>query len=149
MGLEFEGKPLDLPFGQAWCFVDKILSFNAQEYIIAQKYYAVKDPIVDAHFKDGPKIIPASLMQEQFLQAVYVFGVLNRYTGDENYEHDFLPLVSSASIRVIRPCYADNMITVKVVMKKNGQRFKMFAGEARQEDHLLAKVEATVTLKPL
>ena len=88
-------------------------------------------------------------MQEQFLQAVYVFGALNRYTGDENYEHDFLPLVSSVSIRVMRPCYADNMITVKAVMEKNGQRFTAFAGEIRQEDYLLAKVEATVTLKPL
>ena len=64
----------ELPYGDAFRFVEKIVSLEENRCIETEMFYSRDLPMIDAHFRDGPKIVPGVILIEQISQSALLLG---------------------------------------------------------------------------
>ena len=64
-----------LPYRSPWLLIDRLISWG-EKSIVVQKVVSGADPMVAAHFPEGPSVIPGVLYIEFVSQAIFLLGKL-------------------------------------------------------------------------
>lgn len=97
-----EIEPL-LPFGPAWILIDRVASLAPHASIVCEKAVSASDPLIFAHFRSGPRIVPGVLLIEMVGQAAYL---LNRLSAGPSHTHAAEASPSVPEIRLLGRCSA-------------------------------------------
>jgi len=71
-----------MPHGPAWLFIDRVVSWEASSVIRTQKLLDPADPLLRAHFKNGPFVFPGVLLVEIVGQSAYLLARLSEGAGE-------------------------------------------------------------------
>ena len=67
-----------LPYGDAFLWIDRCFDIEPGRSIRAEMYYDSKNPMLDAHFAKGRKLVPGCLIVEQICQAALALMMSRR-----------------------------------------------------------------------
>ena len=141
-----------LPHEEPILFIDKIIGFKFNKYLIAQKYIGKDNPFFKGHFPNYP-ILPGVILVEALFQACSLFNRLEmRNHVTNNFTNDLKKNNTGRAIKIenfifkeeIRP---DTKIELKVELKSRIMNFSVFKGEIFTDNKLIAKGEITTYIQ--
>ncbi len=104
-----------LPYGAGFRFVDRYELRAVERSVRTWKQYCENDPIVEAHFKGGPCVVPGVILIEQVCQSALLLGI---GIGEVDLQH--LPSLGEvkASFRHIAnaPCLLRAQVAIDAVL---------------------------------
>jgi 3-hydroxymyristoyl/3-hydroxydecanoyl-(acyl carrier protein) dehydratase/acyl carrier protein len=131
-----------LPYGDEFRMIDEVGSFSPGGTIVTLKHHALDSPIIAAHFRDGPAIVPGTLVAEQVAQSALLAGHLIGELGSagtyllSQLRCEFLGVAEA-------PC------VVRVELRANHETTKLkFMATAQVNGRVVARVEGTATAAP-
>lgn len=73
-----------LPYGDAFRFVDSVLVYETKRIVTAMTWHPA-NPLISAHFADGPSVIPGVLIVEQVAQSALLLAKLDGLVSFEDH----------------------------------------------------------------
>lgn len=107
-----------MPHAPGWVMVDQVVEADPPRSIRTQKYVDPLDPLIEAHFRDGPALLPGVLLIEFVSQSAYLIGCLTgaaaadpaaAATGDGS-----VRVLARCSARFVSPARAGDLLTADV-----------------------------------
>ncbi|WP_417745641.1 3-hydroxyacyl-ACP dehydratase FabZ family protein [Rosistilla oblonga] len=132
---------LNLPYGDAFLFVDRVVAIRPSECIETEKRYSSTHPIVEAHFADGPKVVPGVILVEQICQTALLLGIRSGMFDTKS-----PPLLGEIKARFPTPAVADCVITSRVTMDTCIRRAVHFQGQAFRANAIVCSMSGLIVL---
>ena len=108
-----------LPHRYPFLLVDRVVSINLGESIVAYKNLTVNEPFFDGHFPDQP-VFPGVLLTEAMAQAAGILGfkTMNKTPQDGSMYY----FVGADKLRFKRPCVPGDqvMLHAEIVSSRRG-----------------------------
>jgi len=141
-----------LPHEEPILFIDKIIDFKSNEFLVAEKYIGKNNPFFKGHFPDYP-ILPGVILVEALFQACSLFNRIELSKQDtKGSSNNDKKNDSGRAIKIdnfvfkeeIRP---NTRIELKVELKSRIMNFSVFKGEIIVNNRLIAKGEITTYIQ--
>lgn len=130
---------LELPYGDGFLFIDRVVAFRASEWMETEKCYSSAHPIIAAHFANGPKLVPGVILAEQICQTALLLGIRSGMFGGKS-----PPLLGEVKARFPQPALADCVITSRVTVDTCIRRAVSFQGRAFRANELVCKLSGLI-----
>jgi 3-hydroxymyristoyl/3-hydroxydecanoyl-(acyl carrier protein) dehydratase len=134
--LEFFEIAALLPFKQPWLLIDRIVSWEANKEIVAEKCISGADPLVAAHYPLGPSIIPGVLLIELVGQASLLLTLLSK-------KHALIQtsVLARCKANFVSPAWVGETLTARVLLVDEIQGKVLHEGIILAGDRKICNVE--------
>ena len=106
----------ELPYGQHFLFVDGYEFEESSSQLRTWKQYLESDPIVEAHFQDGPRVVPGVILVEQLCQSALLLGMICGMVGKT--EKPLLGEIKASFKRqAIAPCRVEAHVEIDAALQ--------------------------------
>lgn len=135
--LEYEQISRLLPYRPPMLLIDRVLDWSAHEITLEKNVHAA-DPLVEAHFVNGPKVMPGVLLIELVGQGAYLHQILCASDVPQR-----LPpkLLGRCKGRFVRPAYAGDRIRAEIAWAGSALNGAVHRGQLMVGTELIAEVE--------
>jgi 3-hydroxymyristoyl/3-hydroxydecanoyl-(acyl carrier protein) dehydratase len=130
----------ELPYDNAYKFVDRVIESDCKNWIITEKRYGPEDLIVHAHHRVGG-CVPGAVLIEQAAQSTLVLGMLCDPASARR-----IALLAQINAKFILPVISPNTVLAEIAIKYRDQGFIGFSAEIRCESTVHAKLTGVCAL---
>jgi len=135
-----------LPHRYPFLLIDRVLSYEPGQNIVALKNVTINEPFFAGHFPHHP-VMPGVLIIEAMAQAA---AILSFVTGEgKPNEHSVYYFVGIDNARFKRPVTAGDTLHLHVQLKRFARGIWKFQAEARVGDVVAAEAELMCTVRGL
>lgn len=131
-----------LPYSPPLILIDQVVDWAPLEWILVSKVVSGADPLVNAHFPNGPAIMPGVLLIELVGQAGLLLGILSAPPDAEEKSLDVLGRCKARFYRMVR---AGETIAARVTREAGVSNVTLFKGEVMVREELVARIEVYVS----
>jgi 3-hydroxymyristoyl/3-hydroxydecanoyl-(acyl carrier protein) dehydratase len=64
-----------LPYGESFLFIDRADLSGRPDTVVTEKTYLLSEPLIAAHFRAGPKVVPGVVLIEQICQSALLLAL--------------------------------------------------------------------------
>jgi 3-hydroxymyristoyl/3-hydroxydecanoyl-(acyl carrier protein) dehydratase len=128
-----------LPYGREFLFVDEIVSVSVPREIVTRFRFSAANPLIRAHFKHGPKLVPGVLIAEQLCQSVLLLGML---AVPEHQSYEFV--VGKLNCDFLAPIPAPAVVESHVTIQVSTPTAYGFWGKVFVRGHHVATIRGAV-----
>ncbi len=129
-----------LPHRYPFLLIDRVLDYQADEYIRAVRMVSFNDPILQGHFPENP-VVPGVLMIESMAQASAILGKLSK--GERADTCLLTEVLESRFRRIVAP---GDVMQIDVKLLKSRKDFFWFQGEVSVAGETAAIAKFTAKL---
>lgn len=126
-----------LPHGASWIFVDRVLGCDPPTQIRTQTRIASDDPIVCAHFRDGPAILPGVVLVEMAGQSAYLLG---RLSASASAGAPPAHLLARCSATFVSPARAGDVLTTEVRLVERVRDVSVYEASITADQRAVCRV---------
>ena len=134
----------NLPQGQSFIFVDKVLELEEGKRILCQKNLTATGPYFEGHFPDTP-LFPGVLIIEAMAQSSII---LFRKSGEEKSADDHVFLLGSVKSHFFRPVFPGDILLIEVTVEKLISKAAIVSCEVRVDEIRVAKATLSFGVTP-
>lgn len=134
-----------MPHAPSWVFVDRVLECNPPAFIRTQKDVGGLDPIVAAHFRNGPALLPGVLLIEYVSQSAYLLG---RLTGSAARDSHPIRLLTRCSASFLSPARSGDRLTAEVRLVDCVRETTVYDATVSCEDRKVCRVRIFASPAP-
>jgi len=132
-----------LPYGPDFLFVNRVWDIDPGHATTTSMDYQRSHVVLRSHFRDGPAIVPGALIAEQICQSALLLGLIS-----ETIDRPNRLLLGWLQCRFYQPATADCTVHSRVELVVTMGEAIGFAGEARLQDDVIAKVRGSAKNVP-
>jgi 3-hydroxyacyl-[acyl-carrier-protein] dehydratase len=135
-----------LPHRYPFLLVDRVLEFEKDKYLIAQKNVSINEPFFQGHFPIRP-VMPGVLIVEALAQATGLLGMESH--PEETTENSLYVFVGIDKCRFKRPVEPGDQLMLKVELIGGKRGIYKFKAEATVDGKVAATAEIMCTSREL
>ncbi|MBT5230173.1 MAG: 3-hydroxyacyl-ACP dehydratase FabZ [Methylococcales bacterium] len=135
-----------LPHRYPFLLVDRVLEFEKDKYLIAQKNVSINEPFFQGHFPIRP-VMPGVLIVEALAQATGLLGMESH--PEETTENSLYLFVGIDKCRFKRPVEPGDQLILKVELIGGKRGIYKFKAEATVDGKVAATAEIMCTSREL
>ncbi|MBS82807.1 MAG: 3-hydroxyacyl-[acyl-carrier-protein] dehydratase FabZ [Gammaproteobacteria bacterium] len=125
-----------LPHRYPFLLIDKIISFEKHDNLIAQKNVSINEPFFQGHFPDHP-VFPAVLILEAMAQATALLD----FKSNDRPKDLLYYFVGIDKARFKKPVYPGDVLIIKVNLIQSKKDVHKFTSECKVNDELVCTAE--------
>jgi len=133
-----------LPHRYPFLLVDKIISYEPHQSLVAIKNVTFNEPFFQGHFPNKP-VMPGVLIIEAMAQASGLLGCLS--TNREDEDDSLYYLVGVDRVRFRRPVVPGDQLVLTVEYERARRGIWCFKAKAKVDDEPVADAELMTTKK--
>ena len=135
-----------LPHRHPFLLIDKVLSYEAKQRIVAVKNVTVNEPFFPGHFPHYA-VMPGVLIVEAMAQAAAVLSLRDRgHKNDGKWVYYFVGIDGA---RFKRPVVPGDTLTIEVTAGRESRGIAKFSAVAKVDGQLAAEAELLCALRQL
>lgn len=135
-----------LPHRYPFLLIDRVLSLDPDERIVALKNVTINEPFFVGHFPYHP-VMPGVLIIEAMAQSAAILTFKSRNTLPDDKSIYYFVGIDNARFK--RPVVPGDALELHVGIVRETRGLWKFKGEARVAGQLAAEAELLCTLRPL
>ena len=135
-----------IPHRYPFLLVDRVLEFEKDKYLIAQKNVSINEPFFQGHFPIRP-VMPGVLIVEALAQATGLLGMESH--PEETTENSLYLFVGIDKCRFKRPVEPGDQLILKVELIGGKRGIYKFKAEATVDGKVAATAEIMCTSREL
>jgi len=135
-----------LPHRYPFLLIDRVLSLDPDERIVALKNVTINEPFFVGHFPHHP-VMPGVLVIEAMAQSAAILTFKSRNTLPDDKSIYYFVGIDDARFK--RPVVPGDALELHVSIVRETRGLWKFKGEARVAGQLAAEAELLCTLRPL
>lgn len=135
-----------LPHRYPFLLIDRVLSLDPNERIVALKNVTINEPFFVGHFPHHP-VMPGVLVIEAMAQSAAILTFKSRDTLPDDKSIYYFVGIDNARFK--RPVMPGDALELHVSIVREARGLWKFKGEAQVAGQLAAEAELLCTLRPL
>ncbi|MBI4005094.1 MAG: 3-hydroxyacyl-ACP dehydratase FabZ [Gammaproteobacteria bacterium] len=132
-----------LPHRYPILLIDKVLSYEPYNSLVALKNISMNEPFFQGHFPSTP-IMPGVLIIEAMAQAAALLGCVS--TAEVTKDGNLYYLVGVDNVRFKRPVRPGDQLILNVKFEKERRNIWKFNATATVDKHFIASAELLTTV---
>lgn len=131
-----------MPYSHPLTLVDYVIDWEPNKWIEVKKVISGTDPLVNAHFPQGPAIFPGVLLIEFVGQAGLLLNILSANSKEQDSSIDLLARCKANFYKAI---HVGDIVTAKVSREVEVNKTTLIHGDLWVDDMIACKVDLYAT----